>query len=220
MSDRYYGLTSSLPHLSIGEGIDFRLVRMPISRDSLKSRLKSLSPRDLEQIKAIIDFQQGLYAITDITDRQVCDMLMQTISKLTTPGVLKLFMATTEIWVIMEALHQRHQGMQYVLPPIPLAAHIRRNWAHPDFTLAGRFSWLPTARELLENQKILDLERYIDQIRWQIPDKLGITNPFSFEAVVAYVGKWEILYRWNQVSQQRGQQRFDELVESVLQGAL
>jgi hypothetical protein len=220
MSDRYYGLISSLPHLSIGDGIDFRLVRMPISREGLKARLRDLSPKDLDQIKAIIDFQQGLYLITEINDRQVCDMLMQTIKKLTTPGVLGLFMANTEVWLILEALHQRHQGVEYLLPPVPIVGHMRRNWSHPDFSLAGRLPWLPTARELLEKHKILDLEKYIDQVRWQIPDKLGITDPFSFESVVAYVGRWEILYRWNQVSQQKGQQRFDQLVESVLQGAL
>lgn len=217
MSRRYFGLVSSLPYLGGSDRADFQATRLPISRENLKARFVNLHPQDLEQIRAIIDFQQSLYAIADLTDERVCDLLVKTLEKLKTPAVRDLFGALIEVWTIVEALHQRLMGQEHqLLPPVPLVRHIRRNWPHPDFALTGRYPWITKARELLEQQKILELEQFVDRLRWQIASKASLDDPFGFETIVAYAGKWDILYRWNQVERDRGQRRFNELVESIL----
>ncbi|KGF73408.1 hypothetical protein DO97_20220 [Neosynechococcus sphagnicola sy1] len=213
MSFHYYGLISSLPFLSN----DFNLNRLPISGSVLRSRLRGLSLEDQEQLGAMINFHEQLYSITSYSDSQVVQLIEEVRRQLIHPQLQNLLESDVNILVVVSALRQRLANKEPILPSGEVAAHIRRNWQHPDFSLAGRFQWLPEVREHLEQGQVLELERRVDQVRWQCFVDLVQMEPFTFEAVAAYLGKWDILRRWSQVDAVAGQERFDQLVNEVLQ---
>lgn len=215
MSFPYYGIVASLPFLSN----DFTLNRLPISRNQLKSRLLSLVPEDREQLWVIVDFHEQLYAITSYSDRQVAQMIDGALQRISHPRIKELFTADMTIVMLVSALRQRFLQQELVLPPGQLAQQIRRNWQLPDFGLAARYSWLPEVRQYLETGQVLELEWRVDQVRWDYAVQISQADPFTLEAIAAYLAKWDILFRWSRVDQQAGQQRFDQLVGEILQNA-
>lgn len=215
MSFPYYGIVASLPFLSN----DFTLNRLPISRNQLKSRLRSLALEDREQLWVIINFHEQLYSITSFGEEQVARMIDASAQQISHPRIKDLFEADTTILMIVSALRQRFLGMTPVLPSGALAQQIRRNWQQPDFGLAARYPWVPQVRGYLENGQVLELERCSDEVRWNYAVQVSEANPFTLEAIAAYLAKWDILFRWSQVNQPSGQERFDQLVGEILQNA-
>ncbi|WP_017296870.1 DUF2764 family protein [Nodosilinea nodulosa] len=215
MSFPYYGVVSSLPFLSN----DFSLNRLPISRNQLKSRLLSLVPEDREQLWVIVNFHEQLYAITSYTDEQVAQMIDAAAGQISHPRIKELFEADIAILVIVSALRQRLLGMTPVLPSGALPQQIRRNWQQPDFGLAARYAWIPEVRGYLETGQVQLLERRMDEVRWNYAVQISRDNPFTLEAIAAYLARWDILFRWSRVDQAAGQQRFDQLVGEILQNA-
>jgi hypothetical protein len=218
VSDRYYGIASSLPYLKVPEDGYYQIEHMPISYETLKKRLNSLDLEDYEQIKAISDFFRSLHAVMNLTNEQVCDIMAKTAAKLKDPGVKKLYNEIAEVWIVMKALRQRHYDRhQTTLPSaVLLSSHIRRHWNHPDFSLAGKFPWLPRAKELLEKARFQELELLFAQIIWRIAEQASIMDPFSFNFLFAYAVKWSILDQWRRIDHKAGKARFDELVDQVL----
>jgi hypothetical protein len=215
MSFPYYGIVASLPFLSN----DFTLNRLPISRNQLKSRLRSLSLEDREQLWVIINFHEQLYAITSYSDEQVAHMIDVAAQQISHPRIQDLFAADTAILMVVSALRQRSLGMTPVLPSGALAQQIRRNWSQPDFGLAARYPWISEVRGYLEKGQVLELERRTDEVRWNYAVQVSEANPFTLEAIAAYIAKWDILFRWSRVNQPTGQDRFDQLVGEILQNA-
>lgn len=215
MSFPYYGIVASLPFLSN----DFTLNRLPISRSRLKSRLRSLALEDREQLWVIINFHEQLYAITSYSDEQVARMIDMAAQQISHPRIKELFEADITSLVIVSALRQRFLGMTPVLPSGALAQQIRRNWQQPDFGLAARYTWIPQVRGYLETGQVLELERCTDEVRWDYAVQMSEANPFTLEAIAAYIAKWDILFRWSRVNQPAGQERFDQLVGEILQNA-
>jgi hypothetical protein len=132
----------------------FHTQHLPISYETLKKRLNSLELEDSEQIKAIRNFFRSLHAVMNLTDEQVCEIMAKTAAKLKDAGVKQLFTEIAEVWVVMKALRQRHYDRNQTACPCGVNfSTYRRNWNHPDFSLAGKFPWLPKAKELLEKAK-------------------------------------------------------------------
>lgn len=214
-SSYYFGLISSLPFLSN----NFELERLPISGTELKARLTGLPLEDQKQLGAIIGFHEQLYSITSYDDDRVVGMIKDVRQKLIHPQLKDLFESDVNILIIISSLRKRLAGQSAILPSGQVAAHIRRNWQQPDFSLGARFLWLPEVRELLEQGDVLGLERRVDQVRWQCFVELVQMEPFTLQSVAAYLGKWDILRRWSRVDVALGRERFDQLVAEVLQAA-
>lgn len=215
MSFRYYGIISSLPYLSN----DFTLNRVPINRSTLKSRLQSLSYEDREQLWVIVDFHEQLYSITSYDDEQAARMMDAAAQRITHPRIKQLFEADLTILVIVAALRQRSLQQDPILPSGEVAQHIRRNWQHPDFGMSARFPWISDIRTALERGDVLGLERKVDEVRWRYAVQVSQDNPFTLEAIAAYLAKWDILYRWSRVDPEQGQARFDQVISEILQHA-
>lgn len=215
MSFPYYGIVASLPFLSN----DFTLNRLPISRNKLKSRLQSLTPEDREQLWVMVDFHEQIFSITSYTDEQVAQMIDTATQQISYPRLQQLFADDITILVLVSALRQRFLELEPILPQGALSLQIRRNWALPDFGMAARYPWISEVRGYLEQGQVLELERCIDEVRWDYAVQISQANPFTLEAIAAYLAKWDILFRWSRVDQSAGQERFDQLIGEILQNA-
>jgi hypothetical protein len=95
--------------------------------------------------------------------------------------------------------------------------HIRRHFTQPDFKLGQVFPGIPEAERLLAQGELLTLYRqYVLGTTWRYLKKRAEDYSFSFEAVVLYIARWEMIRRWQQLEAERGRAIFETLVMEAL----
>ena len=213
-SNSYHMLISSLPALPPR----FDVERLPISLERLQGRLRMLEPEDAEEIErllAVLRWVNQFEEPSDVTVVQRHDALMRDI---TNPLVRDILAHMMDVRMIAVALRCRHRGLS--LPTVGLGQwfeHIRRNFNQPDFKLGQVFPWLPEAERLLAQGDLLNFYRqYGLGATWTYLKKLSEDYYFSFEAVVLYIARWDIIRRWQQLHAERGRAIFETLVTEAL----
>lgn len=214
----YYMLISSLPHLPA----TFDVGRVPISWPTLRDRLRMLAPED-SQVTA----QIGLYFLwdrqpIDRTDEEVIQRYHELMHASGNPLVRHLIRSRTEMRLLISAVRRQQKGLG---PPAwagrvagleALTAHVRKHWNQPNFNLGPSHRWVEAftrqyeAGDVLEAQRVVFTERYTDWTR--ISEKYT----FSFEWIIAYLVRWEIIDRWTSRDAISGEARFHHLIEETL----
>ena len=208
-STTYYTLIGSLPALPRNfEAAD----RVPISGLRFGARLKMLEPRDLEVVDEMTDFLAWDRQPLELTDENVLQRYTRFMGKISNHFARELIELAMTNRTIIAGLRCRRLQLDPPLGVDPVAGHIARNWNHPDFRLGGRFPWISEVDALFRRESPLDLERKILDIAWQHVCRLAEQYHFTFEAVVLYLIRWEIVYRWTKRNAEVGQKKFDQLV--------
>jgi hypothetical protein len=214
---QYYTLISSLPALPRFE----RAERLPINEVRLAERLRMLDPdhwQVMERTAAFLAWQRQPMGRTD-TDvvarfRHIADLASSY------PVLMRMIEARMNQRTIMAALRRRHRRQPAPTPGEswgvgPWVHHVERHWEDPDFKLAHVFPWIPQARQHLTAGETLTLERLLMGLIWHGVGRLA-QEMFGFEAVLAYLFKWDILRRWLSYNRQAAQARFEILVTEVI----
>ena len=212
-STTYYTLIGSLPALpSHFDGAD----RVPISELRLQSRLKMLEPSDAKVVEEMTEFLGWERQPLELTDENVLERYHRFMDTISDPFAQELIERAMTNRTIVAGLRSRRLQLDPPVGVVPIASHIARNWNHPDFHLGGRFPWISEVDALLSGDSPFDLQRKILDIVWQRVYRLAEQYHFTFEAVVLYLIRWEILYRWTQRNAEVGQARFDQLVAEAM----
>jgi hypothetical protein len=213
-SNRYHMLISSLPVLPPRLDVE----RLPITFERLQGRLRMLEPEDAEEIErllAVLRWGNQFEEPSDVAVVQRCNALMQDI---TNPLVRDLLTYGMDVRMIAVALRCRRRGLP--LPPVGVGQwfdHIRRHFNQPDFKLGQVFPGIPEAEQLLAQGELLTLYRqYVLGATWTYLKKRAEDYYFSFEAVVLYIARWDIMRRWQQLEAERGRAIFETLVTEAL----
>lgn len=208
----YFTLLASLPALPP----HFEVERDPITRPRLDDRLKMLESRDAEVLGRLGDFLAWDRQPIDQTDGQVVahyNALMPTVSNRLVRALIDDRM---EVRTIVSGLRLRKVSLP---PPVgidPWAAHIRRNWEHPEFGLGWRHPWIAAFREFDEPGQVLEAERVLLSAAWKDWSRDAARYHFTFEAVILYVARWDIIDRWTSRDAGRGRERFQQLISRTL----
>jgi hypothetical protein len=207
-------LISSLPVLPPR----FDVERLPITLERLQGRLRMLEPEDAEEIErmlAVLRWGNQFEEPSDVAVVQRFDVLMQDI---TNPLVRDILAYGMDVRMIAVALRCRHRGLP--LPTVGIGQwfdHIRRHFNQPDFKLGQVFPGIPEAEGLLAQGELLTLYRqYVLGATWAYLKKRAEDYYFSFEAVVLYIARWDIMRRWQQLQAERGREIFATLVTEAL----
>ncbi|MEE8297174.1 MAG: DUF2764 family protein [Hyphomicrobium sp.] len=215
---QYITLIASLPPLQFFD----RAERLPINEIRLRQRLTMLQPADRRVVERTADFLAWQRQPVERTDTQVV-ALFQGMTDLAAsyPVLMQAIESRMNSRTIMAALRRRQRGASAPTADEPWGvgpwvAHIERNWDDPTFRLSGIFRWVEPARQHLIAGETLALERLLMQQIWHQVDRIAHANMFSFEAVVAYLFKWDILQRWLSYNRAPAQTRFEALVTEVI----
>ena len=213
-SNSYYTLICSLPALPPR----FDVERLPISLERLQGRLRMLEPEDakeFERMLAVLRWGNQFEEASDVAVVQRCHALMQDISH---PVVREILAQGMDVRMIEVALRSRRRGL--ALPKVGIGQwfeHIRRNFNQPDFKLGRVFPWIPEAERLLAQGDLLNLYRsYALGKTWTYLKKRAEDYYFSFEAVVLYVARWEMIRQWQELQAERGRVIFETAVTEAL----
>jgi hypothetical protein len=207
-------LISSLPALPPR----FDVERLPITFERLQGRLRLLKPEDAEEIERLLAVLSWANQFEEASDAAVVQRYHTLMRDITNPLVRDILEYGMDVRMIAVALRSRRRGL--ALPTVGIGQwfdHIRRNFNRPDFRLGQVFPWIPEAERLLAQGDLLNLYRqYVLGATWAYLKKRAEDYSFSFEAVVLYVARWDIMRRWQQLQAERGRVIFETLVTEAL----
>ncbi len=209
----YYMFVASLPPLPSR----FDAGTLPITAATLRRRLSLLEEDDQQVLGQLASFFRWDRQTIDRSDAEVVRQFRQLTLQIRNPLVESLVRHRFEMRMLVVALRCRRDGLPPpLLPDLPLAAVIRRNWEQPNFRLNSHVPWLASFCDALDDQEPRQAQQVLFEELWKLWRRLDEQYHFSFETIVLYLARWEILFRWASQNAELGQERFDRLVENVL----
>lgn len=214
---KYYSLIASLPWLPHFE----RAERLPINRQRLEKRLKSLQPDDARSLFLAEDFLVWQRMTPMKTNMEVAYQYSNVLRQIAHPGLKQLIEFSMEQRTIIAALRRQHLGLG---PPVNgetwgvggRVLWIESHWDTSDFGLAKVYPWIPETREYLTTENAKGLERLQTNIQWKFLSHKAESDPFGFEEVYSYVFKWHLLNQWLSYDAVTAKERFKNLVLEVV----
>jgi hypothetical protein len=190
--------------------------RVPISRRALDERLKMLDPDAAKVLEQISEFLLWERQPLDRTDEEFCrhyDRIMADVQHRFARELIEQMMTRR---TILSALRRRRQGLG---PPAGVgwvAEHIARYWSHPDFRLSTQYPWIGEIYAQLNSDRPFELQRSLFDMAWRHMKHLSDQYHFSFEAVLLYLIRWEIVYRWTSHDAAAGHEKFEQLAADAM----
>lgn len=217
MAEPYITLLSSLPYLPPFE----RAERSPITRLRLEQRLHILEPGDGCQLtiaEALVSWRMSLSKPK--TDKEMVLRYRAALQEITQPALREFIEFRLDQQTILAGLRWRHAGfessvLEQVTGASRWAGFIDSHWDDPDFKLAAVYPWIPEARSYLEANDACSLDKLLMSIIWKRLSRIAEINRFGFEAVFAFVFKWDILQAWLARDAVKSKSRFQELIKEV-----
>lgn len=214
---QYYTLVASLPHLPRFD----RAKMLPISIERLNARGSILESEDAAVLDQALTYFAYERQPVDRTDAQIVTFYHDIMSKTDQPTLRAIIDFAVTQRTIMAALRRRHRGLPPPAPGEPWGAgpwvrHIERNWGDANLNLAGVYPWIPECRQLLESEQPLALEKRLMGLFWDYVDRLAEGQYFTFDAVLIYVCKWQLVNRWLLYDGRAAAARFEQLLTEVV----
>jgi hypothetical protein len=217
-SRTYYTLLASLPALPRIEKAKI----LPMNEVRLRERLTMLTEDDAVLVRETVRFLRWQRQPVQRRDEEIIRLFDRILKKLkhhaTIAAMVELRM---DLRTVMAALRRRHRKLPKPAKGEAWGAgawvrHIELNWDDPDFKLNYVFPWIPPARTYLEKGETVQLEKHLMTVIWKKADQLAWNDPFSFDALIAYLFKWDILHRWLSNDSRAAKERFKSLVMEVI----
>ncbi len=210
----YYTLVASLPPLPS----HFDDGPIPITAATLRHRLSMLDHDHQRVVEQLADFFRWDRQPHDRADADVRATHRRLSAEIRNPLVASLVRHRFEMRTLISAVRCQRAGLVAPeLPELPLTVTILRHWDQPYFRLSDRFHWLIPFCQALDNHQPQQAQRLLFTELWSHWSRWDEHYYFSLESVVLYVARWEILHRWASQDAALGQQRFDNLVDNILQ---
>lgn len=214
---RYYMLISSLPPLPPF----FTGDQTPISRIRLERRLDMLEEPDRQELAEIEDLTRWDRLPLAITDHEIVDHASEFIPRIRSSTLREVATWRLEVRTVVAGLRRRALGR-----PAPTQGekwgygrwvrHIEQKWSVADFGLGGVLPWVAEFSRLMEEGETLAFERRLLQLTWRYLSRAADRHYFTFEAVVLYVLRWDIMARWTAYNGELARERFGRLVQEGL----
>lgn len=212
----YHSIMTSLPHINSL----FDSSRTPISRYQLERRLSSLSFEERKLLNKIETLMHWGGTRAGKEDAELIKYATRVREQIKSDTLRELIDWRLDMRTVVAALRRKRAGMQAPTEPCwsfgTRYEFIRRNWNAPYFNLEFTFPWLPDVAKYMESNRSLELERELLNAVWLELDRVGRTHRFSFEAVVIYMMRWNLISRWTAYDSDIAIERFDNLVEEAL----
>ena len=211
--NKYYTLVGSLPHLPRHFA---EAERVPISQHVLQERLQMLTPRHSRIMEEMVDFLAWERQPIELTDESVLQHFRKFMNTVDSRFATDLIQYTMSVRTVLAALRRRRLDLDPPPGIAPLAARIAQHWNHPDFHLGAQFPWIATVDAQLCGDSPFEVERALFEIMWRHAKRLADDHHFDFEAVVLYLIRWELVYRWTRRNADLGMQKFELLATKTM----
>jgi hypothetical protein len=212
----YYTVVASLPHLPYFAVAD----RLPLSRLRLEQRLRMLDAEENRQILQAEFLAGWRLPPGKLGGSHIAAHYRTALQSITQPVLREFVEYRLDIQTVVAALRLRQAKRDPQQYPgawgigrwvKPIEAH----WDAPDFRLGTVYPWVLEANNALAAADAMALDRLLMETVWKKLSRLGDSRPFGFEAITAFVFKWDILQAWLQRDAAAAKQRFQVLIEEI-----
>jgi len=190
--------------------------RVPITLPRLEERLQMLEVDDLAVVDQWDRFVRWDQQLLDRTDDDVADKHRQLRQEISNETLLEMIEYRMDVRTIVAALRRRRVGMSAPTGAGQWVEHIRRNYQHPEFQLQERFGWIGKFSATLDSNDAMAAQRLLFDSNYEYWSRMNQRYTFSFEAVLLYLARWEIIDRWTSRDPQAGQERFQTILTETL----
>lgn len=84
-----------------------------------------------------------------------------------------------------------------------------------DFDLTRELDYVKRLVQIADEEDPVKKEKMIDAFKWMWLDEKSFFNPFSLEAVYAYICKLEMLNRWSKLDPETGKETFKQIIDNL-----
>ena len=122
-----------------------------------------------------------------------------------------------DITNILTAMLARKQGWSvgdFIKGDGEVQEMIRENKTK-DFNLSHELDYIPQLMKIVDEKDPVRKEKMIDAFRWIWLDERIFFEPFSMEAVFAYLCKLEMQERWAKLDVERGKETFQKIIDDL-----
>lgn len=213
----YYTVVASFPHLPYFEEAE----RLPLSRLRLEQRLHMLDADETRQILQA-EFLAGwrLPAGKLGSGGKIAAQYKTILQSISQPVLREFVEYRLDIQTVLAALRIRQTGRDpEQFPGIwgvgRWVRHIEAHWDATDFRLSTVYPWIVEAGNYLAAADAMALDRLLMDTVWRKLSRMADMSPFGFEAITAFVFKWDILQAWLQRDAAAAKQRFQVMIEEI-----
>ena len=212
MSRSYHTLIASLPPLPP----HFEVERDLISPPRLEQRLRMLEEDDAAVIDQWTSFVVWDRQPLERTDEEVIATYQKLMRDISNPTLRVIIQMRIDTRTIISAVRRKHAGLPAPIGVGQWVQHISRNYSEPDFNLAGRFSWISEFNQLLSAGNAMGAQRLLFGTNYRQWSRMAQRFTFSFEAILLYLARWEIIDRWTSRNSEAGRARFESNLKETL----
>lgn len=118
---------------------------------------------------------------------------------------------------ILTALIARKNGWNvadFIQGNNPVCEMIRDNNTR-DFNLSFEYDYVADLMKIVECEDPVEKEKRMDAFKWVWLDERTFFEPFSIEAVFAYLCKLEMLERWSKLDVETGRETFRQIIDNL-----
>jgi hypothetical protein len=216
MKDGYYTVVASLPHLPYFANAE----RSPLSRLRLEQRLRMLDADESRQIYQAEFLAGWRLPAGKLGGGNIAAHYKTVLQSISQPVLREFVEYRLDIQTVLAALRIRQAGRDPEQYPGTWGVghwvkHIEAHWDAADFRLGTVYPWVSEAASYLAAADAMALDRLLMDTVWRKLSRLGDRSPFGFEAITAFVFKWDILQAWLQRDAFAAKQRFQTLIEEI-----
>ena len=181
--------------------------------------MSMLVQEDVETARVAMNFLWWERQPVERTDKEVIAWYKHIMFSVHQPTLRNIIKFKMTMRTILAALRRRHrsipsEGMAWGIAP--WVSHIERNWNEDNFKLAPLFPWVPEARQLLETEETLKLQKCVMHLSWNYLNHVTEGQYFTFDVFLTYLFKWERLNRWLLYNKHNAIVRFEKLTMEAL----
>jgi len=85
----------------------------------------------------------------------------------------------------------------------------------PDFGIKKEVEYLESMLQLTDSSDIIERERKLDMIKWDMADNITTFDYFTIERILAFIIKAGMVYRWIKLDAKIGEEMFKKLVKDL-----
>jgi len=212
----YYTVVSSLPYLPHFA----RLERLPLSRLRLEQRLRMLEADETRQLLLAESLVGWRVSFGHVKSADIAGYYQRSLQHIVQPVLREFIEYRLDMQTILAALRLKRvgiepQGYSGSWGLGRRAGHIETHWDAADFGLSTLYPWIGEAGRHLAAVDAQALDRLLMDTLWRKLSYLGDANPFGFEAITAFVFKWDIAQAWLLRDADAATQRFQILIDEV-----
>lgn len=126
----------------------------------------------------------------------------------------KLNLDITNILTAMLARKQGWSVEEFVKGEGEVQEMIRTNKTK-DFNLGQELDYIPELMKIAEEEDPVRKEKMIDAFKWIWLDERVFFEPFSMEAIFAYLCKLEMQQRWAKLDVEQGKETFRKIIDDL-----